>query len=102
MIRISTCSYRRGRHVLLVDVDNYAFLGRLGLAGCGRNRDRTDDCKNNDKQTDFHVSSPKITEAIQLPRPRRLSSSLQSDRSISPCALRQATDTLTTYGWCLH
>src|SRR5712692_5594789 len=72
MIRISTCSYRRVRHVLLVDVHDYAFLGWLRLARCGRNRDSACDCKNNDKQTDFHadfhVSSPKNTEAIELPR----------------------------------
>src|SRR6266404_283176 len=68
MIRIKARSYSRGRHVLLADVYDFAFLGRLRLAGRGRNVDTADDGKNNDKQTEFHVSSPKPTEAIQLPR----------------------------------
>src|SRR5882724_9140265 len=72
MIRISTRSHSRGRHVLLADVYDFAFLGRLRLAGRERNVASADDGKNNDKQTEFHVSSPKTTQAIQFPRARSL------------------------------
>jgi hypothetical protein len=81
-IRISTCSYGRGRYILLLDVDDRRLLSLFRLTDCVRNRHSADDCENADTQTVFHDCPPKIAKAIKLPRVALLSPWLELDRSI--------------------
>jgi hypothetical protein len=61
-IGISTWSYRRPRDVPFLDVHEGPVPRFLGLSKCARNRHGADRCKNTVAETDFHSSSPCITD----------------------------------------